>query len=282
MLRGAGAAAAAVVLLSGHAHGQQQIEWKQITNLQIGLNMPADVSADILGIRLGETLATARQKLEAIASEREGVDGEPKWEETQNGMSMQTQGGDWIEASYPGSIKVTRDMKGTEVNVGSWDSIWVEFSGPSSGDQVVIVQRLLNYSEHHRQVRISEIVNDLTAKFKSDPQVDGSGPTVRYWWQFNDGRPFAAQNGMRDPMMCWGHGQQWDAADVPKINKNGQCDVLLEVSFTHGVSNDHAKSIWFKLTDLERLKANASTDYDFFSGYVDSYVAGTGGTKPKL
>lgn len=286
MYRRLGAAVLAAGLFSSHAHGQQQIEWKQVSDLDVGLNMPADVSADIRGMRLGESYAVIRPKLEAISKDREGVDGEPEWEESDVSMRMQTAAGNWIEASWnhPGTIRLTRDMKGSELVVGSTETIWVQFSGPSSGSQATEIHRLLSYNEQHRQVRISEIVDDLSKKFKSQPQVSASETHARYWWQFNDGHPFVSPIGIDHPLVCAGRGLRSpnDSTSPEYINKDGNCDVLMEVQFAYGISNDHAKSIWFKLSDLERGKQNLATDNKFFDDYLASLVKNTGGAKPDL
>lgn len=281
-----GAAVVLTGLLTGTADAQQQIEWKQVINTAKGANLPKDVKGDILGIELGESFASARPKLEALKKDggAHGLADEPIWREFKTGMRSGTHGGTWIDASYPGMISLSRSFKGTgELPVGMQDEVSVVSSAPSSGSQVVSIRRTISITEKKGQVRISDLVKDLTDKFKSAPQITKQSSQAQYWWQFNDGKAFAVKGGQQDPFMCWGKGMpNLNEEDVVKVNPNGQCDVLLEVMFNFGISEDHAASIIFELTDLERTKANLTADYGFFKTYTESFIKGTSGARPKL
>lgn len=284
--------AAAVVagLLSGPAAAQNQIEWKQVVNIEKGANLPRDVKGDILGIELGETYAAVKPKMQALLAEgiprnvpketastrMMGIDTGSPLREQRMTIRLQLPGGSPIEASYIGNIAVDREMKGVGPRAIS-ENIKVHFSAPSSGHQVIAVERMIAYGEQGDQVRIAEVVKSLSDKFKSAPQVYFD---TTHRWQFNNGNPFVSKRG--DPYFACTGLITADEHEVARINERGECDVLLHVSFTHGISKEHARVISFTLTDYERAKANLTADFGFFENYVKSLQDKTSGRAPKL
>jgi hypothetical protein len=274
------AAIAATLLLSVSFSNAQQIDWKQTINLPKGLNMPQGVSADILGIQLGDTYEEASAKLEKIKAEANApAESDKKIGKTERIIQLATPGGNLIKASYIGALRLDVDrMRGSPK--GS-ETVQVFFSAPSSGYQVLGVKRVLTYSNQQEQIRISDLVAALKAKYKSEPQVYPAGGTTKYLFQFDNGRAFVPPNAK--PWTCGIHiSGSLDEVNVKRFNEYGFCDVILHVEVRTGISNDHAQAVTFWLADNERTKQNVLADYAFFNGYARQYQQRSGGAAPKL
>lgn len=309
-------------LLAAPATAQQSIEWKQTLNIPKGTNLPDGVSADILGIEIGDTYDVAKKKLEALAAETQqpkpsaelrestgsalldreqalqdmqndimsgvvssglGGDRPSPLQEIKKGINLPLPGGSYILADWIGQIRLTRDLDASGPKANSGDFVAVHFSAPSSGHQVIAIERTLSYGRQADQVRISEIVKSLSTKFQSEPRRMPTGNSyAEYRWQFNDGRPFASQSAY-PLLLCPDSGaNSYDSRKVHEINSTGECDVLLKVTFNYGISDDHASGIRFLLTDNERTKENHIADFAFFKDYVAALRAKTKGAAPKL
>lgn len=268
-------AALAVGLCAGPAAAEQQIDWKQVSNRELGTSLPPDLKADILGIELGAPYATVKPMMEAL--QKEGITPDVRRLREQSvSISLSEGDGTAITASYPAVLIVERDLKGTGPRP-IFETIKVNFSAPSSGHQVLSIERRIAYSERDDEVRIAEVVKALTDKFRSAPFFDG--PTYR--WQFNDGNAVVPM-GKYPFMSCTGPSANAEEHELANINYKGECDVLLEVVFSTGISPEHTRRISFTLTDYERAKANLTADYGFFANYVNEVRSKTSGAAPKL
>jgi len=293
MQRRMSAVAGAVLSLAlcGPAAAQQKIEWKQTVNTAKGLNMPKDVTADILGIEPGDTYAEAKAKLEKLlgesgyklpppmsdaqraAAEMNGQSFEGPLREATIRMQFPAPGG-LITASYAGQMTLIRELPGATKQT-IHEGIEVKMSAPSSGQQVLGIKRSISYPTQSDQPRVSEILAGLRTKYKAEFQQ-----VNQFTWraQYNDGRSYLAKdpvNGCKVQYSLMGSG------DVSSINPKGECDVVIQLEIQFGISQDHAQMATFYLSDNERTKANMGADFAFF----DSYVRGLQNTKaapPKL
>lgn len=293
-------AAASLLMLTTAAPAQQSVEWTQTLNLPKGLNLPKDVKADILGIELGDTYKEASAKVLAlskesapapkppmsvadrVAAENDGVDFRPPLREIKTTFYLPVPGGQRLEASYIGQIELRREFAGKGPRkIG--DTLWVRFSAPSSGHQVIAVERLLSYNEHADQTRIEPLVASIKQKFGSEARLQPGGDGLLLAYQFNDGKPVVSNQAYWTP--CGRVSAQANGIserDVRELNPKGECDVSLTVRFNHGISKDHASAIWFTLADNERAKAALTADFAFFRSYIKKLQERTGGAAPKL
>jgi hypothetical protein len=292
------AAMTVLMIATTAAHGQQEIEWKQTFAMPKGQNLPSGLKLDILGIEAGDSYAEVKPKLEKLQAEAippkpdnrtmmqksiaemQGARDETPLVERKNVFNMTMPGSSTVTAaSYVAMIRLQRRMKGsTERTIE--DNLAVALSAPSSGHQVIGVKRSLRYYNQSDEPRISEIVAQLKAKFKSEPQVFALGRTTEYLFQYNDGQAFASRNATASTCLF-----QYDVAVanlVPQVNRNGECDVVLKLTAVHGISGDHAESLIFELSDNERAKANVGADFAFMQNYLTSLQERTRGAPPKL
>jgi hypothetical protein len=299
--------AAATIALSGVAPAQQ-VEWKQMINLPKGLNLPKGVHANILGIELGDSYAEAKAKLQKLlaeapppkakvikdpmlrmelenAAEMSGADTRPPIRETKRTIFVNARGGGpRIEISYVGMIQLTRELPGA----GSQkiqDGLILEFSAPSSGHQVVAIDRRVIYSAQGDQPLVSDLVQALKKKFHDRPYIAASNSGQTQIYVFNNGQPVVAPPGDSGIGACgirYAMNSMNQARELNRINANGQCDVSLDISINYGISKNHASALTFVLTDNERGKQNLAADYAFFSGYVKSLQEKVRGAAPKL
>jgi hypothetical protein len=242
--------------------------------------MPQGVSADILGIQLGDTYEEASAKLDKIKAEANApAETDKKIGKIERIIQLPTAGGNLIKASYIGALRLDIDrMRGSPK--GS-EMVQVFFSAPSSGYQVLGVKRVLTYSNQQEQIRVSELLAALKAKYKSEPQIYAAGSNITYLFQFDNGRAFVPPNAK--PWTCnVDISGSLDEVNVKRFNEHGFCDVVLKVIVGVGVSNDHAQAVTFWLADNERTKQNVLADYAFFNGYARQYQQRSGGAAPKL
>lgn len=273
--------------------GQQPIQWKQTINLPKGLNLPKGVTADILGIELGDSYAEAKAKLERLAAEAPparqaprspmqlaldrgaGVsDAKPPLEEQTDTIRLRLPNGDSIQAAYVGKIVLNRELPGSGAGKIR-ELLTVQFSAPSSAQQVMGMERTLSYSEQIDQPRLSELLAKLKEKFQAEPQQHGN----EYRFQFNDGRAFVPPNA--NVGTCRAQYVTSQQKDVPFINRTGDCDVVLNVKVHQGISPDHIVYVVFSLSDNERAKANLAADFAFFETYLKERQQQSGAA-PKL
>jgi len=280
------------------SHAQQQIQWKQVTSLPKGMNLPQGVAVDILGIELGDTYAEAKAKLQKLAAEyatsakpaantandfmqrqldqMSGESSAPPMEERKTIIRYQTPGGQ-ITAEFVGQITLRRELPNGSAKIQ--EQIDVRLTAPSSGAQVYEVRRTLSFGNGN-QTAIASFLQALKDKMggaQAQP-IGVTGSTYRY--QFDGGRLVAP-----NPPTPDGHCSSWGNPETRStargINASGACDVSLVASFRFGISREHASGVEFILSDQERAKANKETDYAF----VESYVRGLqsqSGAAPKL
>jgi hypothetical protein len=266
---------AAMLAATGAARADQEITWKQTINVPKGQNMPRE-RADILGIELGDTYAEAKAKLEKLAAD--SIQPQPLTEH-QRVIRFKPAGvSSFVTVSYIAQIQAQRQIKGTDRP--NSESFTLVLSAPSSGHQVVSISRSIYYNTESDQPRVSELLAQLQAKMKADPQIFLQSDRVTYLFQYNDGQPFTPKHSSLDT--CFWQQMVDDARAVPNINKSGECDAGLRVTVQFGISRDHAKYINFALHDNERVKANIGADFAYMDDYVRSVQESTRGVQPKL
>ncbi len=271
---------AAALAVACTAHAQNDIQWKQMLNVPKGANLPTGTSVDILGIQPGDTYEEARAKLEKLIAEPGEYAGKPRIREYRTEIYLPRPGGQRVTVSYVGALKAEFTRRGT----GAWnsESIDVGFSAPSSGHQVVAVERSLDYNSQADQPRISTVLEGLAAKLGNRYAVGGTRSTKDYQFRFDDGR--AVDITEPYPWRCGPVGAHSNINErgLSEINPGGACDVVFDIQFNYGISNDHASAIWFKLGDNERARQDFAADYQFFRDYVKNLQDTAGGAAPKL
>lgn len=288
---------ALLLAATGMSYAQQQeIEWKQTTNMPKGQNIPRD-RADILGIEIGDTYDEAKAKLQKLAAE--GIQPKAKtmtpaeravarmngersgplaMREEQRIYRLKAPGANSsISVSYVQNIQMARELPTPNGKLG--ENIGVQFSAPSSGHQVLGISRSLYYHDQRDQPLISETLAQLKQKMKFDPQTINAG-TPKYLFQFNDGKPFAQAN--PTPISCIPRTDVSDTIYLKTINETGDCDALMEVNVQTGVSRDHASILSFTLADNDRAKTNLTADFAFINDYAKNLQQNTRGAPPKL
>jgi hypothetical protein len=257
------------------------IQWKQILNLPKGQNLPSGIKADILGIEVGDTFAEAKAKLEALAKEAGGPKAAPI---RQTGsLSYVTAPGTTqpVQVSYIAWLELERHLPGSKIPRGVFDRLRLRLSAPSSGHQVLGIERAISYADAADQPRTSEIVAQLKAKFKGEPQVFPIGDSAReFVFQFNDRRLFVPANANLGS--CYARHGASTPQEVAGINRDGQCDVVFRFRVTNGVSADHAAALSFILSDNDRAKADLTADATFVKDYAASLAPKGAGAPPKL
>ncbi len=272
----------AAMLLAGGAAHAQDVEWTQTVDVPKGANLPSGVTVDILGIAPGDTYEEAKEKLAAIIAGMGAGASSNGIREYRYEIFLPRPNGQRVTVSYVGRMTLDIDRPGTE----GWnksEGIHVSLSAPSSGHQVVAIERFLGYNHQADQPRISDVVRGLEAKLGTLHDSGSSGSGVAYQFRFDDGRavpmgePYAWVGCV--PIMATANTSE---ADLPRLNPKGDCDVVFKASFNYGLSDDHAKSMWFTLGDNERARVNFTADYQFFRDYVDALQNSAGAEAPKL
>lgn len=275
------AAMAAFLFMSASATAQD-IEWSQTLNLPKGLNLPKDVSADILGIELGEPYASAKAKLERLHGESPTAPEKKKLDEVERAISMVLPGTS-LTARFPGQVDLTTTTPG-KGRLPIEERVSVFVSAPPSGQQVIGIERVIEYPEHADQPRISELLDRLKVKFKAEPVVNPKNGAIEYTFVFVKGRP--VDPGKLTIVTCnadYGiQNMPTNSNDVPRMNSEGKCDIVLRLTIAYGLSRDHIKRVTFAFSDSERTKANLTADYAFFGNYVKRLQDRTKGAGPKL
>lgn len=268
--------AACVVALSGVAEAQQ-IQWTQTLNVPKGHNLPKGVVADILGIELGDTYDEAKPKLEKLRAEEPSA---RPLEEAKKTIFLPLPDRTSIEASYVGRVILRRNFPGSGPRKIQ-EMLTVHFSAPSSGHQVLAVERHIIYSEQGDQPRIGEMIAALKQKFKSEAKIDTGNTGTTVYFTFDNGAVYVPKEPHN--VACGAvSAHSSDQAGIPLINRTGRCDVVMDVRFNHGISKDHATAVWFALHDYERGKANLAADYAFFENYVKQVQSRPAAPPPKL
>lgn len=297
------AATIAACLLSTAAFAQTSIEWKQTLNMPKGTNLPAGLSADILGIAIGDDYKTAKARLQALMAEKpagnppEAAPAKTGAAAMMDSFIAESSGAgsltdlqelqrviylDSIKAAYVGKITMTRPLKVDGMRQLSSETVQVYFSAPSSGHQVIAIERSISYLTQADQIRIPDFLQSLREKYGADPHPEVADSFSKYRWQFNDGRPFKS-NAPIMAVTCNDAGAwTYEEMRLPEINKSGECDVFLVATFNHGISPEHARTVGFILADNERIKANYTADYAFFQTYIEELRGKTAGQAPKL
>ncbi len=262
----------------------QEIEWAQTLNLPKGANLPKGVSADLLGIELGESYATAKPKLERLHKESPAAPKAKSFNEIAREIRFNLPSGTALTARYPGYIELKMDVPGSGKRPIE-EILSVYFSAPSSGQQVVGIQRSIKYAEHADQPRIAELIERLKEKFKSAPQIYPLGNHAEYRFVFHQGRVAdPAKQGLASCNANYGIQRDipMSSTDIPRWNCERACDVTLRLEIVYGLSNEHVGRINFILSDNERAKQNFLADYAFFENYVKRIQDKTKGAVPKL
>ncbi len=257
----------------------QEIKWSQTLNIPKGQGLPKGVRAEIIGIEVGDTYADAKRKLQALKKQLPQGD-EGRITETQSFFRLPIATGSFIESKFPSLVKLTIRRRAPRAT----DTITLYLTAPSSGAQVIGIDRLIQRYEHKDQIRIPEFATAISEKFGAKPTIQGdSNSIVFHRYHFDDGRAVAASPNASTtcPVSYWlGLGKS--EREVPKINKGGNCDIVLQVQFTYGISKDHAQAVWFHMIDAERAKANHLADYKYMRDYLAKLRRGTSGQAPKL
>lgn len=211
---------------------------------------------------------------------RETVSDAPKIREYKYELYLPRPNGQPVAVSYVGAMKLEISRRGT--NAWNSETIDVGLSAPSSGHQVVAVERHLGYNAQADQPRISEVLAGMTGKLGNDYASGGGRSTRHVQFRFDDGQRVRISDPY--PWQCMPVGAHANIAerDVPGINRDGHCDVVFDIQFNYGISDDHAEVIWFKLGDNERARQDFTADYQFFRDYVKKLQSSAGGAAPKL
>lgn len=281
-------ALALLLAASGAGHAQQQIEWKQTLNIPKGQHLSRD-RADMLGIEFGDSYAEAKAKLEKLNVE--GIQPPkpapchprapsceapppPLLTEQKKQFDFRAPGHSVITASFVGTLKLDRVLpgKGSEP---VRETVIVYLSAPSSGHQVVAMQRDIYYPDAD-QPQLTGLIDALKAKFKTDPLI-----TLEWIsFQFDNGNPPARRAGPTD---CRPQIEEMQSLQrIREVNKRGDCDVVMLLNVVRGVSQNHARILKFAFGDNERMKANILADYAFIDDYLKSMQSRNLGAPPKL
>ena len=266
-------------------HAQTAIEWKQTIDLPKGQNIPRD-QADILGIELGDSYEAAKAKLQKLDAEsipqartysamtQSYVDPEPRLTEQKKMFDLRVPGHSVITASYVGALKLSRELRGSGKEPIR-ETITLHLSAPSSGQQVVAMQRDVYYPDAD-QPQVSALLDALKAKFRTEPHVAGNSVS----FQFDNGKPAARLAG---PVDCRPQIEAMQSLkDVQQVNRRGDCDVVMVLDIVRGVSQNHVRIMKFAFGDNERMKANSIADYTYISDYIKSLQTRRLGAPPKL
>lgn len=286
-----GAAIVLAGLFGSSAAADEEIVWKQVLNVPKGTNLAPGTTWDVLGISPGDSYAEIRPRLEALLAESIprvapknettaallGQDTSPPLEEVKLSIYLPVPGGKNIKATYMDRVELKRQLKGTGRRPID-DNITLRFSTPASGNQVLSIVRGINYYEHTDQVRIGEMIKTVVTKYGMAASVTKHEKSTDVKLTYDNGKVFTPQNIM-EQCASW---MPMDINEIDNINPSGRCDVVLYITFGHGISDDHASSISFHIDDYARGKENLAADRKYFDSYLDDVRNRTAGQTPKL
>lgn len=290
-------AAALLLAMTGICQAQE-IEWKQTLNIPKGQNISRD-RADMLGIEFGDTYAEAKAKLQKLGSEgiqpkapggnamermrmehrmqAAGAAPTLRLSEDQKVFQFQAPGHSQImTASYIGKLKLTRRLPGSG-SATIEETIIVHLTSPASGHQVVAMERYINYPEAD-QPQLSDIIGQMQAKFNAEPHIHLN----TFKFQFDGGQDVKPVPSKSLNLCTPAITALDDFNAVRQVNKSGDCDVVMVLDVTRGISQNHASALRFYFGDNERIKANGTADYAYVDGYIKSLQSRTRGAPPKL
>ena len=258
------------MLVSDSSLAQEQLQWKLSFTYEDSKSIPDGLSLDILGVKVGDSFEVAKEKLERLSAER--GDGRAV-QITETYFRIPTGGNAFLQTKYPSQLRL---------DMGA-DAITVHVSSPASGAEVFGLSRIIHIQDNTKQVEIDKFLPTLAAKYGSTPvNVNLGRKASHYLIQYDEKQ--ATQPAYQDYQRCsastmsyWGRKEE----DVKDINRNGNCDVVIDIQFNFGISNNHARTIWYHIADLERAEATIGADYQYFRDYVESLKSG-GGDAPKL
>lgn len=253
--------------IASAAVAQTDFQWKQTTNIPKGQNMPAGIKADVLGIELGMTFAEAKAALEKLAAE-----GEPPREPIEYRnliVTLSSGAGAPVQGKYVGQAILKRTLPSQRSNKPD-ETVTVDFSAPSSGQQVIRVWRTLTYNDPADQPKMADIVAALDKKFGTAAQVDGLGPET-------DRHQYAFANGAALPFSQVPAGQRLNFCPV-----SGRCAVEVRVDLRRGISPDRVSMMEIIMSDNARETANKKSDESFFQNYFNELSKGSSAAPPKL
>jgi hypothetical protein len=281
------------------AHAQvHEVEWKQVLNLPKGQNLPPNVKGDLLGVELGDSYAEARAKLQKLAAEgiQRGPDKrtdaqkrfarmsgarEPRpFYEEKREFQMRAPGASTVvAAAYVGQMTMERALQGGGKSLIE-ERMTVHLSAPSSGHQVIGIERSIAYRDQNDEPLVSEVLAQLRQKFGPVMLTFPQGGFTQYQFIYDNGRGIAPPGAVSHT--CAANYELPEPRHVEGANRSGQCDVFLNVSVNHGLSANHIRSVRFTLSDNERAKANVGADFKFVEDYVNGLSQRTRGAPPRL
>lgn len=286
-----GVAVAMALCVSAPSYAQQNIEWKQTVNVPKGKHVPAG-RADILGIEFGDTYAEAKAKLEKLETESKkgkpdpsacsstaqymrlcGEASEPSITEGESLFNIRGPNHSAMTARYVSLLEFKRSLPGagSEKIV---ETIKLHLSAPSSGHQVVGIERDMFYPEAD-QPQIGAVLDAVQKKYEASPRVFRSD----YIFQFDNGQAVTGSgNTGCEPQIR----AMTNLNTVREVNSKGDCDVVMRVNITKGVSANHVKILKFEFADNERIRINGVADYTYIQTYLKSLQSRTLGAPPKL
>lgn len=277
--------ASVVVGLMTLGASADELQWKETLNIGKGVNFPEGVTADILGIEIGDSYADAKAKLEKLKAESPPhFGGKPDANISQSTevIYLPLPGGGRIEAETLGSMTLERASLGKgKLRISETVTVWL--SAPSSGQQVHGVERWLHYHDQADQISIPEMLAKLEQKFGAKPVVKLRGnEAIQYLWRYDSRTLQSALNSELKRSCGFASGFAVQQDEVENLNPTGECDAMLEVQFTYGISDNHAKGVRFQLFDIERIKSNMTADFAFFDSYVEELRSGPTQDTPRL
>lgn len=286
-----GAAMVLAGLFSTSAAADEEIVWKQVLNVPKGANLAPGTTWDVLGISPGDSYAEVRPRLDALLAESLpqaapkdkttaallGQDTSGPLEEVKVSIYLPVPGGKDIKATYVDRVELKRELKGSGARP-IYDKLTLVFSTPASGNQVLSIVRGINYYEHTDQVRISEMIKTVVTKYGMAATVTKHEKSTDVKLIFDNGKVFNPANVIEE-CASW---MPMDINEIDRINPTGRCDVVLNITFGHGISDDHASSISFHIDDYARGKENKTADRQYFDAYLDDVRSRTAGQAPKL
>lgn len=286
-----GAAIVLAGLFGASTCAEEEIVWKQVLNVPKGANLAPGMTWDVLGISPGESYAVVRPRLDALLAESLpqaapkdkttaallGQDTSGPLEETKLSIYLPVPGGKDIKATYVDRVELKRELKGSGAKP-IYDKLTLVFSTPASGHQVLSIVRGIDYYEHSDQVRINEMIKSVVTKYGMAADVIKHETSTQVKLVYDDGKVFKPRHEIQEcaPWM------PMDINDIDGINPTGRCDVVVEITFRHGISDDHASSIAFHIDDYARGRENKTADRRFIDAYLEDVRARTAGQAPKL
>lgn len=278
------AGAVGLVLASMTGAHAQQFQWSQVKDLPRGLNMPDGIKADVVGIEAGMNLDDARQILKKLQDEvpqskRDAGDkSAPPWDETRTVFTLPTSPPQRIE--FVSKIQLIRDLPG-KAGDAMREVIVVHTSAPSSGNQVLSVERTIYYLQAEQPTR-DDMMVALKEKYRAEPFVRNLSHQATADFAF--GKGIALRLTESASAFCGniinGYERGYGASDLISLPR--KCDVTISAVMETGISDRHIKTLYVNLTDTQRAKENLVADYAFIDKYVKELQSKTKGVPPKL